>query len=423
MRSPDNEIALVLPVGMTLGGVTIWALELARYLQAQGQRVCLLEHVPVEWHAPFKFAGIPGGERIRCAGPSTTVAGRRGVKRFARCYADVLPAVFLPNFTDATYAACAVISRDQPERLRVIGVAHGDNEDYYRSLVYYEAIIHAFIAVSPSIGEKLKQKLPHRADDIHIRSCPVDVPELQDRAYAGYSEPLRLTYAGRLTDHEKKVSRLVPLVRELHARQVSFQLRVIGEGGYEGWLANEVSLLPVGMRELISLEGLQSPDQMDAVWRTTDVSILVSDIEGTPLSMLEAMGHSCVPVVPDVGGIAQVVKHNESGLLYSEGDISQMAGQIKSLSDNRGRLIQMGARAHSIVRAEYSYGSYIPWFSELVDRVWAQPDRSWEQRRKLLPDEPFIPRQSAKQRIKCVAVKMLQIARRVKRATRPLFGP
>jgi glycosyltransferase involved in cell wall biosynthesis len=315
-------------------------------------------------------------------------ATEKDVPAFADVYRAVLPAVMIPNFSAPVYAACARLSMENPTAIRVIGVGHGHNEQYQSILRYYEPLIHVFLAKNSTMAEELKSKLPHRAADIYMHPYVVDVPASLNRSYAQPNEPLRLAYAGRITDHEKRVSNFVPLMKELGALGVNFSLRIIGEGGYKNWLKKELSDLPADLRRRVRLEDMMLPEQLEAVWRETDVCLLVSNTESGGISMLEAMAQGCVPVSTRTPGPSEIVKHGENGFLTPIDDMKEMAQCILRLDGDRTFLQTVGQKALCTVRDSFSYDGYMPWFMNLVEEARKRPDRMWDPSKPLWP--PFL---------------------------------
>jgi glycosyltransferase involved in cell wall biosynthesis len=83
------------------------------------------------------------------------------------------------------------------------------------------------------------------------------------------------------------------------------------------------------------------------------------DSEGTPLSILEA-GASGIPVVSTRhGGIEDVVRHGETGLLVDEGDIHGMARHMTALVQSPDLAADLGARARAHIRAHHSMDTSI----------------------------------------------------------------
>ncbi len=381
------SIGFVLPIGRTLGGSNIWSARLCGHLAAVGVETVSFVHTNPGWH-PDVDLSIPAASRcVVCGGPPVLRARLEDIEHFASVYAEALPSVIVPNFSDAVYATCALLTSRRPG-LRVIGVAHGNAETYYDSLIYYEEIIDAFVGVSEEISCELRKRLPLRQADVYTKSCPVDVspgwvvPARDPRA------PLVLTYAGRLTNYEKRVSQLAPLIAELGRLGVDFTFRIIGEGGYRQTLQQEVARLPTSIRNRVHLEGMLPPEVMPARWRESDVCILVSDSEGTSLSMLEAMAEGCVPVVTRVSGTAAVIRDGINGFVVERGDLTGMARRIRDLADDRGRLRVMSLAAHERVLRDYAYGEYVPWFMGLLERIQRNPARTWPSGKPLLKPLP-----------------------------------
>ena len=373
----QKRVTFALPSGMTIGGVATWSIEMARRLDGLNQAVTLVRY-------PDTIAGFdvhlpPGIGPKYCACP--VVPTKANLLQSIPAYLDLMPAVVIPNYHVAPYAACTCLSINDAEHLRVIGVCHADQPYYYALLKYYEPIIHAFVAVSHEIAEKLKFVVPHRKDDIFIRPCGVDAPELLQRDYAERGAPLRLTYAGRLAEVQKRIMDLVKLARSLAELNVDFELRIIGDGPEEEDLKKSIMMLDPSIRDRIIFAGSFSPDKMRAQWHNSDVVVLVSEYEGTSISMMEGMAHGCVPVVTDVSGTGDLITDGVNGYLVRVGDMEGMAQRIKDLDVERERLHEMGKESHARVLAQCSYDKYVPDFLDLVNKTWDMPPRQWPRNR------------------------------------------
>ncbi|MEL6332472.1 MAG: glycosyltransferase family 4 protein, partial [Cyanobacteria bacterium J06626_26] len=126
-------------------------------------------------------------------------------------------------------------------------------------------------------------------------------------------------------------------------------------------------------------------------WEKADICVLVSDFEGTSISMLEAMSHGCVPVVTDVSGTKAVIQDGVNGLIVPIGDMNRMADCVESLIDDRQKLKKMGRAAHLSVAEKYSFENYMAWFLTTRQAIWNKPPRQWPLGRTLLP-EKFQPK-------------------------------
>jgi glycosyltransferase involved in cell wall biosynthesis len=53
--------------------------------------------------------------------------------------------------------------------------------------------------------------------------------------------------------------------------------------------------------------------------------------ENSPYSILEAFAHGLPVIATDLGGMAELVRHEESGLLFRRGDAASLAQQLARL--------------------------------------------------------------------------------------------
>ena len=382
-RAPRT--AFVLPDGMGLGGVTMWSLVMARALAARGWPIALVEHVNTR--SDREPIDHPNIEIIPHSGQRPAIAKREEIARFQPSYARALPAVLLPNYTVGAYAACAQLSRQYADHMHIIGYAHTDQDYYYDLLTHYEPLIHHFVAVSAEILSKLQARLPERSADMSMRPYGVNVPAQLERRYSQPNEPLRLVYAGRFVEQQKQITRFYPLVKALMRRGVNFELYLFGGGKDEGELRHRLRRLPSAARSRVHVAGRRNHSEMAAIWNSADVCVLVSDYEGTSIAMLEGMAHGCVPVVPAVSGMRDVIAPNSTGFTYPTGDMERMATLIADLDANRHNLADIGGAAHYFVKENFSFEAYVNWFDALVERVRQQPVREWSLDRPILPPD------------------------------------
>ncbi|MFH0782118.1 MAG: glycosyltransferase family 4 protein [Pseudomonadota bacterium] len=375
----DFNTSFILPNGLDLGGVTTWSAGLAERLAGVGRQTTLVRHVD---RYTSGDCIIPSGvDLIECAHhihPNHWYLLKRDIDEYVKSYRQTLPSIIVPNYSFGSYAACACLAVESAEKIRIIGMAHTDNAEYYRWLVRFESIIHIFIAVSSEIAVKLIALLPHRRQDIVCRPCGVSVYDNLSRQYSSPPKPLKLIYAGRLSERQKHVSDLVRLAVMLDVNGVDFELEIYGSGRDQQYLEDLIESLEKDVRNRVRLAGQVGPRTMAALYRSADVFVLVSEYEGTSLSMLESMAQGCVPVVTQVSGTAEVVIDGKNGFTVPVGDICSMAEKILWLDQHRNRMSQLGSAAYATVHDRYSYENYVPWFSDILDGVRQQSPRKWQ---------------------------------------------
>jgi len=91
---------------------------------------------------------------------------------------------------------------------------------------------------------------------------------------------------------------------------------------------------------LVSFHGVVSNEQLEQLYRDADVFVLPSivdargDTEGLGIVLVEALAFRTPVVACDVGGIADVIRHGETGLLVAEKDADALAAAVLQLLDN-----------------------------------------------------------------------------------------
>lgn len=380
---PTNSVCFVLPDGHGLGGVTGWSIDMARMTAERGRHAVLLEHVNPEvvWRQDID----PLVQHIQCEGRHPAWAQTEDVPSYEDAYNRAIPGIFVPNYTEGAYAACARAAMTNSADIRVIGFAHTDQPYYYDLVDHFEPLISLFVAVSDEVAEALAARVPHRVRDIRVRPYGVSVKPTLARSWSPASTPLQLAYAGRLVQEQKQVTNLIPLVRHLISRSIDFRLRIAGNGTEEGELRSGLEALGPAAWSKVELVGRVSQDRMPDFWRAADVAILVSDYEGTSIAMLEAMSEGCVPIVTEVSGTGATIQDGCTGYVVPIGDMRSMADRIATLAASRARLSEMGRSAHAFVLREHSLQDYLDWFDSMVDEAWRQPPPCWPSERPLMP--------------------------------------
>ena len=226
----DINTSFILPNGFDLGGVTTWSVELAERLALAGRQTTLVRHVDRYVSSDISPPDVRLLECSHPIHPNYWRLFKKDIDAYVQSYAQALPSIIIPNYSFGSYAACACLARTSADVIRVIGMAHTDHSDYYGWLVRFESIIHKFIAVSQEIAAHLAVLLPHRQGDIVVRPCGVAVGGKLSRPYSLSSQPLKLIYAGRLSERQKRVSDLVKLSVMLSKSGVDFELQIYGSG-------------------------------------------------------------------------------------------------------------------------------------------------------------------------------------------------
>jgi glycosyltransferase involved in cell wall biosynthesis len=104
-----------------------------------------------------------------------------------------------------------------------------------------------------------------------------------------------------------------------------------------------------------------------------DVFALPSLSEGMPMTVLEA-GLLSKPVIASrVGGIPELIRHGENGLLFPSGDKAALAQGLKRLLDDPGEAARLGANLNALVRRDFDLQAVSRGYFDIYTEVLGKP--------------------------------------------------
>ena len=187
------------------------------------------------------------------------------------------------------------------------------------------------LCVSEPLRASVRRFLPGM-DPARISFIPYPIrPPPEDAAAprpAWGKAPLVLGFCARLLKEQKRVDRLPGLLRHLDAAKLEYRLEFLGDGPERHWLEQQ-------FREdsRIKFHGRQSGRDYWRILSAWDAILFVSDYEGTPIALLEALSQGVIPIYPRIksGGDAYTTFVSKE-LLYEPGDFPHVAAAISHLS-------------------------------------------------------------------------------------------
>jgi len=124
----------------------------------------------------------------------------------------------------------------------------------------------------------------------------------------------------------------------------------VGDGPERPRIEAEIARLHLGTR--VHMLGLRRDVQQ--ILPKCDLLLLTSLSEGIPLTLIEGMACGLPCVSTDVGGVREVVRQDETGLLCEAGDASAVAGALLQLAGDAGLRRSMGQAGRKLVESRFS---------------------------------------------------------------------
>ena len=255
-------------------------------------------------------------------------------------------------------------------RARVVHTYHGHVLEGYFSAGVARAftaaerqlarLTDAIVAISPQIRDELL--IEHRigrADQYRVVPLGFDLSALSAidaAARARAREALQIpagvpvvTTVGRLTaikDHRL----FLATAKTLASTHPSALFLIVGDGELGAELRAEAAAL--GLAERVRFLGWRR--DLPTIYGASDVFLLTSRNEGTPVALIESLAAGVPGVSTDVGGTRDVIDSDGVGLLAPAGDATMLAAHVNALLSDPDRRRRMGALGRASVTSRYT---------------------------------------------------------------------
>lgn len=136
---------------------------------------------------------------------------------------------------------------------------------------------------------------------------------------------------------------------------------IVGAGPLESLLHQKHVAL--GLEGKVFFAGLQT--NVKPFYEAMDVFMMSSSFEGLPIALLEAMSMSCAIVSTNAGGIKEVLRHGEDGLIEVVDDWKKLSNSILLLVDDNEKLNYFQNNARDRVVTSFSIKTMVAQLEKL----------------------------------------------------------
>jgi glycosyltransferase involved in cell wall biosynthesis len=376
---------------LNIGGPSIQAIGLTTALEPFGFQTRLLHGRlgPDEGDMSYLLpAGADAHYVESLCRPIAPLDDLRTLLRLYRELRSIRPAIVHTHMAKAGLlgrlaAAAYNLTRGPASRARVVHTYHGHVLEGYFSPIVSAVFItmerwlarasHALVAISPAIRRDLADTY-RIGREAQYRVVPLGFDlggfaAINDADRAGARRALNLpadvpvvTTVGRLTaikQHELFLDSVARVARR-HPAVVAL---IAGDGERRAEL--EALAATLGIADRVRWLGWRR--DLATIYGATDVFLLTSRNEGTPVAIIEAMASGVAVVSTDVGGVKDVVSAADVGILAPFGDAAGLAAGTAALLDDAARRRAMGERARATVLARFGFDRLVDDIARLYD--------------------------------------------------------
>jgi colanic acid/amylovoran biosynthesis glycosyltransferase len=308
----------------SISGVTTWLISLLAELKNRGIDFDLhLHHLgKISSDASLYRDGIRAGWNVSSISipPTTQSAVREVLHHLNRAK----PTVFLPHSLPSLHFSARIAGQSG---LPWIFTIHSDDPEYWAlaDTCGPDRSVGAWVAVSEAIANEARTRYPY-AD---IRFIPYGVRIPLSRA-TWNNDKFRIVYSGRMVEKQKCISKVLQVFMAACKMCPKIEAVFIGDGSDRELIVKKVS--DGGLQERIRFTGRLNAEEVNEELLSAQAVLLMSDFEGLPLSLLEAMSCGLVPVVRNIrSGIPEIIHDKRTGFLVDD-DVQTAAQTLTDLA-------------------------------------------------------------------------------------------
>ena len=339
------------------GGAQTHIYQLSKYFIEKGNKVAIMSYpggwleeeakkLGVKFYPNKYFSNIPDPIRIF-----------KAMKEIRKVVKDFKPDLVGCHSTAAGFLGRMAVRNKIPTTFTAHGWAFTEGAPFLRKClaILIEKIAGKFcskiICVSDfdrNLALKYKIASPNKITVVHNG---VEVSAEQTRNHTQNRREIKIVFVGRLAQPKD------PLLLLESFNSLSFELKdrtqisIIGEGPKRKEL--EKFIKENRLEEKVKLLGSISREKVFEVLKNSDIFVLISNWEGFPYTIIEAMSFGLAIIASEVGGIKEAV--NEScGILIKRGDKEGIKNALGRLLKNPSLIKEMGERGKEKVKEEFS---------------------------------------------------------------------
>ena len=212
--------------------------------------------------------------------------------------------------------------------------------DFLKGFLIYRFLTDRFIVISDFIKKSLAKDIKAAPEKIKtIYSPRIYNDENKISFYESEKTVIRtelgiksdekmISLIGRLSG-EKGHEILIKAAELIAKKRNDLKFVIIGEGELYDYI--EKLIAERNLKDYFVLSGFK--ENIKKFIAASDLIIVPSGIEGMGSIIIESCAMKKAVIASDVGGIPEIIKNNETGLLFKNGDFSELAEKIMYLID------------------------------------------------------------------------------------------
>jgi colanic acid/amylovoran biosynthesis glycosyltransferase len=353
---------------LILGGPMVWLQRIVPLLAERGHhvRLRLLNWSDVENGVLFQWCKANGID-VEATRFSSTESN---VEWIIRHHDSNPPDVALLNHVTPALLLAGHIRRSG---VPTVAVLHSD-DDFYSGVAerFINGLSKDAVSAAVFVSKELLTKYSNTRNECLKLYIPYGVPCPDYQATFPANKPFGIAYVGRLAQEQKRITDVVRAFEKCMANSENLHGFLIGDGPDRSMVEAQVHQSP--FRNRLNLCGSMHHEHIQKyISDNCQFICLLSDYEGLPIALMEAMAVGLVPVCAKTdSGIPELVKHHWNGFLLDR-NAPQLLDCLTQLTSNASTWQQMSTNNKQIISQNYSLSVAINGWCDLLQALAAKP--------------------------------------------------
>lgn len=347
-----------------IGGASSWLIRLAADLRQQGWPVAVL--LPHNGNHPERstIASALRAADVDVVLQPQPSSANDAVLQTLDFINAWQPTVFLPQCLPVHFIAAAIAGRQGlPWALTV----HSDDPQYWSILRVIRPGRSGGSTVC--VSHYLAGEVKRRGFDSDPLVIPCGVPLPSQQAHHDPNH-FHVVYSGRVVELQKRISLVFTSL--ILACQASPHIRATIIGAGTALKNCQKQVHDAGLAEAIHFTGRLPSTKVQELLADAQAILQMSDFEGLPVALMEAMAAGVVPVARLIAsGIPELVQHQQTGLLVSD-DPTEAAAAILRLAQDPQLWRHCSSASRDLVRRSYGQPQTLQQWNNLINDLQAR---------------------------------------------------
>lgn len=368
-------IFICIPCLMT-GGTEIQTLNLVQALTQKAHQVITICYFEYSCEMVTRFQQA-GSEVVCLSKDGTRIRGYKGIIFLYKGLRKVLKQ-YRPEVAHVQYMAPGAIPILLLRLLgmrQIIATAH-TAADIYPNLRLIHLVQQHYVKAFTCITERAERsffgtsqlyteqtRLKKRNHFTIYNALPAGISI--SRQAKSQDRPLTIGVVSRL-ESIKGMDLVVPAFAQVKACHPEMQLLIVGDGSLRKQMEEQAH--KAGLEDAVEFAGRQPQEKLSSYYDRIDILLMPSRSEGFGLTAIEGMARGCVVVAARTGGLPEVVRDGEVGLLHKPGQVENLIAQINKLIEQPGLWKQFSNEATIYVQ-QFSFERFSQLFNNLYQKI------------------------------------------------------